>query len=141
MRRNGFTLIEALITTVILVTGLAAVAGVFSYSSIASLRVQQRTAAVLLVSAELDEVLALSDRVAVIYRGQIFETLDTSTADRAHLGLLMGGGRLPETHTARVADRAAGDRPATTAFREEGYRTHNEAKVREQDSSRHGKCL
>ena len=47
--------------------------------------------AVLLVSAELDEILALSDRIAVIYRGQILATIPGPKADRNHLGLLMAG--------------------------------------------------
>ena len=51
-------------------------------------------AAVLLVSAELDEVLALADRVAVLYRGRIVETVDAATVDRGRLGVLMGGGRI-----------------------------------------------
>ena len=50
-------------------------------------------AAVLLVSAELDEILALSDRVGVLYRGQIVDVLDRSETTRAHCGLLMAGGR------------------------------------------------
>jgi simple sugar transport system ATP-binding protein len=47
--------------------------------------------AVLLVSAELDEIMALSDRIAVMYRGQIIATLDAAQADREKLGLLMAG--------------------------------------------------
>jgi len=47
--------------------------------------------AVLLVSAELDEVIALSDRIAVIYRGQILETVSSGETDRNQLGLLMAG--------------------------------------------------
>jgi len=54
-------------------------------------------AAVLLVSAELDEILALADRIAVMYRGRIVETLDAATADRARLGVLMGGGQASRT--------------------------------------------
>jgi ABC-type uncharacterized transport system ATPase subunit len=50
-------------------------------------------AAVLLVSAELDEIMALSDRIAVMYKGQIIETLDAATASREQLGLLMAGVR------------------------------------------------
>jgi simple sugar transport system ATP-binding protein len=46
---------------------------------------------VLLVSAELDEILALSDRIAVIYRGQIVATLPAEQASRDQLGLLMAG--------------------------------------------------
>jgi simple sugar transport system ATP-binding protein len=51
---------------------------------------------ILLVSAELDEVLELSDRIAVMYRGQIVAVLDGRTADRETVGLLMAtGGRTP----------------------------------------------
>jgi simple sugar transport system ATP-binding protein len=47
--------------------------------------------AVLLVSAELDEILTLSDRIAVMYEGRIVATLPIEKADRAQLGLLMAG--------------------------------------------------
>jgi prepilin-type N-terminal cleavage/methylation domain-containing protein len=53
---RGFTLIESLITTLVLVTGLAAVASAFSYSVTTSLRIQQQTAAFTLVSAKLEEL-------------------------------------------------------------------------------------
>jgi simple sugar transport system ATP-binding protein len=46
---------------------------------------------VLLVSSELDEILALSDRIAVMYRGQIMEIVEASKADKEYLGLLMAG--------------------------------------------------
>jgi general nucleoside transport system ATP-binding protein len=50
--------------------------------------------AILLVSAELDEVLELSDRVAVIYGGRIVGVFDGRTADKNEVGLLMAtGGR------------------------------------------------
>jgi ABC-type uncharacterized transport system ATPase subunit len=48
-------------------------------------------AAVLLVSAELDEIMSLSDRIAVMYKGRILATLDAKTATREQLGLLMAG--------------------------------------------------
>ncbi len=48
-------------------------------------------AAILLISTELDEVLNLSDRVAVIYEGRIVDLVDTANADIQHLGLLMAG--------------------------------------------------
>jgi simple sugar transport system ATP-binding protein len=47
--------------------------------------------AVLLVSSELDEILALSDRIAVIYRGQIMDIVDASKTTKEYLGLLMTG--------------------------------------------------
>ena len=49
-------------------------------------------AAVLLVSAELDEVLGLADRVAVIYGGKIVAELDEKDAERNKVGRLMAGG-------------------------------------------------
>jgi len=50
--------------------------------------------AILLVSAELDEVLEMSDRIAVMYRGQLVATRDGRTADKNEIGLLMAtGGR------------------------------------------------
>ena len=51
-------------------------------------------AAILLVSAELDEVLELSDRIAVMFRGRVVALLDGRTADKNEVGLLMStGGR------------------------------------------------
>ena len=52
---------------------------------------RDRGAGVLLVSAELDEILSLSDRVAVISRGKIVAMLDAKGADRAYIGRLMAG--------------------------------------------------
>jgi general nucleoside transport system ATP-binding protein len=49
--------------------------------------------AVLLISAELDEILSLSDRVAVMYAGQIIDILPIEDADRNRVGLLMAGVR------------------------------------------------
>jgi simple sugar transport system ATP-binding protein len=50
--------------------------------------------AVLLVSAELDEVLELSDRIGVMYRGRLVAIVDGPTANREEIGLLMAtGGR------------------------------------------------
>lgn len=46
---------------------------------------------VLLVSAELDEIMALSDRIAVMYRGQIMDILPAKGATKEKLGLLMAG--------------------------------------------------
>jgi simple sugar transport system ATP-binding protein len=55
--------------------------------------VQRRDAglAVLLVSSELDEVLSLADRVAVIYRGRIVGVLEGDAVERERIGLLMAG--------------------------------------------------
>ena len=47
--------------------------------------------AVLLVSYELDEIMALSDRIAVMFHGQISAILPRSQATREKIGLLMAG--------------------------------------------------
>jgi simple sugar transport system ATP-binding protein len=47
--------------------------------------------AVLLVSSELDEIMALADRIAVLYRGKIVATVDAAAATKEYLGLLMAG--------------------------------------------------
>jgi simple sugar transport system ATP-binding protein len=47
--------------------------------------------AVLVVSAELDEIFALSDRIAVMYHGRIVAILNAAEATREKLGLLMAG--------------------------------------------------
>ena len=47
--------------------------------------------AVLLVSVELDEILSLSDRIAVMFAGEIIGTRDASETDEKELGLLMAG--------------------------------------------------
>jgi simple sugar transport system ATP-binding protein len=49
-------------------------------------------AAVLLVSFELDEILELSDRVLVMYRGKVAGEFERASFDRAHIGALMAGG-------------------------------------------------
>jgi simple sugar transport system ATP-binding protein len=52
---------------------------------------RDRGVAVLLISAELDEILSLSDRIAVMYRGQIVATVNREEATREQLGLWMAG--------------------------------------------------
>ena len=66
--------------------------------------------AVLLVSAELDEVLELSDRIAVIYRGRLVGLRDGRTADKNEVGLLMATGGREATEATKVmaADTDAG---------------------------------
>jgi len=49
-------------------------------------------AAVLLVSADLDEILLLADRIVVLYAGRVADTLDAAGADARRLGVLMTGG-------------------------------------------------
>jgi general nucleoside transport system ATP-binding protein len=57
---------------------------------------RDKGAGVLLVSVELDEVMALSDRILVLYRGTIQGELETATATEEQVGVLMAGGRLED---------------------------------------------
>lgn len=50
-----------------------------------------RGVAVLLISTELEEILALSDRIAVIHRGRILGSFPRAEADLERIGLMMGG--------------------------------------------------
>ncbi len=65
-------------------------------------------AAILLVSAELDEVMELSDRIGVMYRGEIVALVDGPSAQREEIGLLMATGR-------RDADALAATTTSMTA--------------------------
>ncbi len=47
--------------------------------------------AVLLVSSELDEIMVLSDRIAVMYRGEIVDIVPAASVNKEYLGLLMAG--------------------------------------------------
>ena len=55
------------------------------------LQQRARGAAVLLISEDLDEILALADRIAVIYEGEIVGVLPACDADIEQLGLMMSG--------------------------------------------------
>jgi ABC-type uncharacterized transport system ATPase subunit len=62
------------------------------------LLLEQREAgtAILLISEELDELLALSDRIAVIFDGKIMGIVDADEADINEIGLMMTGSRMDE---------------------------------------------
>ena len=55
---------------------------------------------VLLISADLEEILALSDRIAVMYNGKIAGILNREEATTERLGLLMGGMKTGKEATA-----------------------------------------
>lgn len=53
---------------------------------------RDRGKAVLLISLELEEILALSDRIAVMYEGRLVAVMPAARASEEELGLLMAGG-------------------------------------------------
>ncbi|MDQ3784230.1 MAG: ABC transporter ATP-binding protein [Actinomycetota bacterium] len=61
--------------------------------AIRQLLLEQRDAgvAVLLVSEDLDELLSLCDRIAVMYEGKVMGVVDAGEADRERIGLMMAG--------------------------------------------------
>lgn len=52
--------------------------------------------AILLISADLDEILLLSDRILVMYNGQMMGVLNASQADLHQIGMMMAGTPLAE---------------------------------------------
>ncbi|MFN3347193.1 MAG: ABC transporter ATP-binding protein, partial [Candidatus Bipolaricaulaceae bacterium] len=55
------------------------------------LRLRDEGLAILLVSADLDEIFELADRVAVMFRGTFTGVVPAEELDRERIGLLMGG--------------------------------------------------
>ena len=51
-----------------------------------------RGVAILLMSEDLDEILALADRILVVYEGEIVGELQAGAASIEEIGLLMAGG-------------------------------------------------
>jgi ABC-type uncharacterized transport system ATPase subunit len=80
----------------------------FIHERLLSLRSQG--VAVLLVSSKLEEVQALSDRLAVIYEGEFVDTVDPGETTEEELGLLMAG-QLPDDREPATVD--ADDRSET----------------------------
>ncbi len=64
---------------------------------------RRQGAAILLISEDLDEILALSDRIAVIYEGEIMDILPREDATPQKLGLLMAGVH-PEEGTPQTSE-------------------------------------
>jgi ABC-type uncharacterized transport system ATPase subunit len=78
---------------------------------------------VIIVSTELDEVIALADRVAVMYRGRVVGVVDAAQAggvDRDVLGLMMAGVPYEEA-TAQAAEHQS-----TLALADQGHLPHEE---------------
>ncbi len=92
----------------------------------------------IIVSTELDEVLALADRIAVMYRGRIVGVVPGDT-DRDVLGLMMAGVPLEEAvaqaaahHTTLgEADIEAGDAPSGPGIGDDPAGTDADAREEE----------
>jgi simple sugar transport system ATP-binding protein len=65
--------------------------GATEYVRMELLEQRKKGAAIMLISEDLDEILALSDRIAVIYEGRIMDIVPRAVATPEKLGLLMAG--------------------------------------------------
>ncbi len=70
--------------------------GAIEYIHNALLTMRAKGKAILLISAELDELKSLSDRILVMYEGEIIAEGDADTFTEEDLGLLMAGHRREE---------------------------------------------
>ncbi len=80
--------------------------GAVTYVHEQLLAVRARQGAVLLISEDLDEVLALADRVVVMYRGRLSAPMPRETVSIQELGLMMAGHKMAEHPTNGGADAA-----------------------------------
>jgi simple sugar transport system ATP-binding protein len=69
------------------------------------MRARDNDTAVIVISEDLDELLQISDRIAVLAHGTVADVVDGPTADRASLGALMTSHA--DTHEPETADAAA----------------------------------
>jgi ABC-type uncharacterized transport system ATPase subunit len=65
--------------------------GATEYVESRLLEQRERGAAILLISTELEEIMSLSDRIAVMYRGEIVGTVSREEATAEGLGVMMAG--------------------------------------------------
>jgi simple sugar transport system ATP-binding protein len=83
----------------------------FIYSQL--MRARSERKAVLLVSADLDEILSLSDTIGVMYRGRIVKTFSRGEATREEIGLYMTGEESGGARGERAGEvQAGGNGPA-----------------------------
>jgi len=83
-------------------------------------------AAVIIVSSELDEIYALSDRIAVIYEGKIVGFCPPDTPE-TELGLMMTGAGAAEAHAQASGVAADADRPGDVVDQTSGELNADEA--------------
>jgi len=68
--------------------------GATEYVHLRLLKQREEGTATLLISEDLDEIMALSDRIAVIFEGEIMDVVDRKKATPEKIGLLMAGVRV-----------------------------------------------
>ena len=66
-------------------------AGATQYIRNELIKLSNQGTSIIIISQDLDELIQLSNRIAVIYNGELSHSLDTNTLDIKKIGLLMGG--------------------------------------------------
>ena len=61
------------------------------------LKLREKGTAILLVSEDLEEIISLSDRIAVIFEGKIVGMMDAAGAKVEEIGLMMAGSKKQES--------------------------------------------
>ena len=75
------------------------------------LRAREEGKAILLISAELEELLNLADRIAVMFEGRIMGIVDAAGASVEEIGSMMAGihGRQPRVRRSRPEEKPHGE--------------------------------
>lgn len=68
------------------------------------INLRDKGAAILLISADLEEIMTLSDRIAVLFKGEIIGHFIADTIDEKELGLYMLGAKRQPNATALLND-------------------------------------
>jgi len=82
-------------------------------------------AAILLISTELDEILRLSDRIAVLYEGNIMGIVDADAVTVQQLGLWMAGQSAPNLNANPDANLDADPGPDANPDRASSHPSHS----------------
>ena len=68
--------------------------GAINYIHETLIKINQQQKSVILISTDTDELLKLSDKICVIYKGKLSKIMNTEEVTAEKLGLLMGGGEV-----------------------------------------------
>ena len=58
------------------------------------IKINEQNKSIILISTDTDELLKLSDRICVIYKGKLSKIMNADTVTAEKLGILMGGGSI-----------------------------------------------
>jgi ABC-type uncharacterized transport system ATPase subunit len=83
--------------------------GAIAYVQTQLLEARDRGAGILLISEDLDDLLSLSDRIAVMYQGTVSESFETGSKSVAEIGLMMAGQAVNMSGPAPPGNSAGGE--------------------------------